>query len=905
MGKTIDFLFQLDVAMSNKFQQPMRVLNGEFSKLQQAMQNLQRVQGNISAYERQTAAVNISAQKLGDLRGQLERSRGAAIDAREGQAVLAARVAAAQHEYTKLAAVLPKNSQELKRSRKELQDLQAAYSRSGTQAQKFEREQEKLTAHVSRAEGILQSEREKLSELKDALSQAGVNTSDLTGKQSQLQAAIERTAKAQTKLTSIREKLTWGNFTSDVMKSTAMLAPFKQPVTVAMNYEQAMAQVRAVSNPSPEDFMRLDKQAKLLGSSTQFSATQAANSQEVLMRAGLNTQQTLTTLPSVLSMAAAEGMSIEQAADIIVNAVKGLKQDVGYSPILADLFAYTSAHSNTNIAQLGEAMKIVAPVASDLNIAPEQIMSYLGGMTSAVRGAEAGTALTRSLQRLTGTPAAQKELARLGIGVKTREGKLAELPVILQQLDAKLSSYGEADRAASMKVVFGQFSSAMSALMESVRTGEQGQLELGNFTARDGASEQMAKVRNDTLKGDLTSLSSAWEGLMIKIGEALTPINRFVTQTLTTGIQKVTEFMNENRKLVDIALQVGYAFAGWKVLRTVWGYGKALLQLPGAYLETIRAARAAGEVMQSWGLLTKANTAIQWLWNAALNANPLGLFITLLTGAAVAIAALYHNWDTVKAYGTAAAQWCMTKWQDFTKWFESLNLAGIWESLKQSALDAIEWVKAPFIAFGEWLKNLFHDMNPFNWELPSWLGGGSIRTNTRQASNANAALQGYMPPEIPAHAFGGILTTPHVGLVAEAGPEAIIPLRDKARGIPLVQKAASILGLGQVPQKSSLSLPSLSLPSLSMPSFSLPSFSGQNISSLKELNDYVRRSDSSTINTEYHSVNNSVVGGQSPTINITVNGAGQDEQSLAERIAQAVSEALRNITSIEERVSYA
>ena len=45
----------------------------------------------------------------------------------------------------------------------------------------------------------------------------------------------------------------------------------------------------------------------------------------------------------------------------------------------------------------------------------------------------------------------------------------------------------------------------------------------------------------------------------------------------------------------------------------------------------------------------------------------------------------------------------------------------------------------------------------------------------RQAQNINAARPPIPLAPIP-HAAGGIFTRPHVGLVAERGPEAIIPL---------------------------------------------------------------------------------------------------------------------------------
>ncbi len=133
-----------------------------------------------------------------------------------------------------------------------------------------------------------------------------------------------------------------------------------------------------------------------------------------------------------------------------------------------------------------------------------------------------------------------------------------------------------------------------------------------------------------------------------------------------------------------------------------------------------------------------------------------------------------------------------------------------------------------------------------------------------------------MPPEIQPHAFGGIMTRPHIGMVAEAGPEAIIPLTDKTRGVPLVMRAAQILGLNTENPASI-------------------------ITQGREMINYV--SQSSSGNTD----GNTAVGASSmtftPTYNITVNGEGS--RSIGENIRAVIEDTMNEIMSRMERVSYA
>ena len=91
---------------------------------------------------------------------------------------------------------------------------------------------------------------------------------------------------------------------------------FGTSIDTAANFEQAMARVKAVSGATSEEFKALSEQAEQLGRDTQFSASQAANAQEFLARAGFQTNEITAAMPNLLSMAAAEWMDLANAADM-------------------------------------------------------------------------------------------------------------------------------------------------------------------------------------------------------------------------------------------------------------------------------------------------------------------------------------------------------------------------------------------------------------------------------------------------------------------------------------------------------------------------------------------------------------------------------------------------------------
>ena len=264
-----------------------------------------------------------------------------------------------------------------------------------------------------------------------------------------------------------------------------------KPVKVAAQFEQAMAQTRAVAftgagksleqlAEDEKNFQALRKQALQLGRDTQFSATQAANSQENLARAGFKTNEILASMPGLLNMAAAEGMDLANAADIAASTLRGFNMSADQMNHVADVLAQTSAASNTCITGLGESMKYVAPVASGLGITIEEVSAMLGVMGNAgIKGSEGGTALRGALLRLAQEPkAVSNALADLGIRAKTSTGKLRELPDLMTELSKKMHGWGEGKQMQYLSNIFGvRAASGMLAVMRGVADGSLKELE--------------------------------------------------------------------------------------------------------------------------------------------------------------------------------------------------------------------------------------------------------------------------------------------------------------------------------------------------------------------------------------------------------------------------------------------
>ena len=334
--------------------------------------------------------------------------------------------------------------------------------------------------------------------------------------------------------------ITIGFKTFGVMQKT-----FAASINTAANFEQAMARVKAVSGATGEDFKALSEQAEQLGRDTQFSASQAANAQELLARAGFKTNEIIATMPSLLDMAAAEGMDLANASDIAASAIRGFGMEATESGRVADVLAKTSAASNTSIAALGESLKYVAPYAKAVGVDIEQTNAMLGAMANAgIKGTQAGNALKAAFLRLSEEPKRTAQaLESLGVTAKTSTGDLRPLPELMKDLAEKTKGMGKADRLGVLNKIFGSIAGGgMLAVMDAVANGSLAELEAALYGA-SGAAHEMAETMNDTAQGAEKRLESATEGLRSAIGNHLLPV-------YTKIINKIAEFKSWLTKLI-------------------------------------------------------------------------------------------------------------------------------------------------------------------------------------------------------------------------------------------------------------------------------------------------------------------------------------------------------------------
>lgn len=313
-----------------------------------------------------------------------------------------------------------------------------------------------------------------------------------------------------------------------------MVAVITKSVETAAAFEQSMARVQAVSGASGEELERLRQAAISLGATTAYSASEAATGMGLLAEAGYSTEDILTAIPGVMTLAAAGQMDLADAAGVTTSLLRDFGLTAGDTGRLVDVLAKASQDSNGTVADFGAALSAVAPLASGMGVSLEETTAALAALGDAgVTGGAAGSQLKEMLETLSSPSAeAAAKLQELGVSVKDSTGHLLPLGQIIGQLETSFYGLSEAQQNEAASLLVGK--NAASGLLTLIANGS-GTLDTYTRSLQNagGTAAGMASTQMDTFKGAVESLKSALEGAGIIIGDALLPAIRMVAEFLT------------------------------------------------------------------------------------------------------------------------------------------------------------------------------------------------------------------------------------------------------------------------------------------------------------------------------------------------------------------------------------
>lgn len=314
-----------------------------------------------------------------------------------------------------------------------------------------------------------------------------------------------------------------------------------------IDFEQSLAKVEAVIQPTADEMQKLSDIARELGANTVFTASQAADGIEFLGRAGFTANEALGAIEGTLNLAAAGSLELARAADIASNVLSAFNLDTTEAGRVADVLALAAQSANTNVEQLGEGIKFVGPIAAAFGISIEQTAAALGVLGNAgLQASTAGTGLRRILSTL-GTPTKKLNdlLLRLNVSFEDVNPATNDLTAIMETLA------GTSLTAADALEVFGD--RGAPAIL-AITSQSDALLELNAaLEEAEGTAARTATTLTDTLGGSLKTLVSAFQELILQVGEGgLSEALRDIVETATGVIRVFTgtlDPLDENAEL--------------------------------------------------------------------------------------------------------------------------------------------------------------------------------------------------------------------------------------------------------------------------------------------------------------------------------------------------------------------
>ena len=558
-------------------------------------------------------------------------------------------------DTTKLQTALKGVNSEIKNTQAQLKDVEKLLKLDPGNTELLAQKQQLLSSAVSET-------KEKLATLKTAAEQANAALASGDISQSQYDALQREIIETEQELKKLEEQARQSSTAlqsvaaaGEKMKSagdqissagqkllpvTAAVAGLgTAAVTTAANFESSMSQVQATMGITKDSMSMLNGEsvntmdalgdlAKQMGSTTAFSASECADALNYLALAGYDTQQMADTLPIVLNLAAAGGIDLASASDMVTDAMSALGMETSQASTMVDQMAKTASSTNTSVAQLGEGILTIGATAKSIQGGTAELNTALGILANnGIKGAEGGTHLRNvilSLQNPTDKAAACME--SLGVQVYDSQGNMRSLNDILGDLNTAMDGMTAAEKANIISQIFNKtdLASVNALLANTGDTWDELQNSIVNST---GAAQQMADTQLDNLQGQLTILKSALEGLAISIGELLMPY----IKTIVGWIQSFVDWLNS----LDAGTQ--------KVIVTI---GLVAAVVGPVLIVVGKVMSAVGTIMtiipkiaSTIGVISKAVAA----FNAVLAANPIILIIAAIAAVIAALVLLYRK----------------------------------------------------------------------------------------------------------------------------------------------------------------------------------------------------------------------------------------------------------------------
>lgn len=775
MARTYEFSFKLGAQLAGNFAKTMSSASGALGELNQKVGTLNREAGRVGKLVRQREAVAESTRAF--------------AQARERVDMLA-------------------------------QAMEATEEPSRTMTREFRAAQRA----AEKAQKKLYSERETLQSLNQEMGTSATATRELVRRQKALEDSAERAAAAQKSLqdsiaardSNLQRR---ADLQGQMMDAAGLAVALAAPIRAAVQFESTMADVNKVVNMTTEDSRAMGQ--AIVDMSRHIPMTAEALGQIVAAggQAGIAKKDLVDFAEQAAKMGVAFDITADQAGDMMATwrAAFGLgQQQVGS---LADQINYLSNTSAASAPKIADVVTRVGGLGQLSGLSAGQVAAVGGAMISmGARSEVAATGLQNMLVAMTAGASATKKqkeaFAQLGLNAQTLAKRMqVDAQGAIMSVFRAIGKLNEAERPAVLAQIFGKESiKSIGLLANQTQVLSSNFSKIGDASLYAGSMQKEFAARAATTGNNLQLLMNRLTGLAIALGTILLPGVNAVVGAISPFIDGLADLANTFPVVTGvivggmaalIALKVaaiagGYAFT---FLKGAWDSGMVVLKtLKTAYLlhtgaiaagtETTKAAIIVQKLLNfavaasKWGWATakliayktaqliasgtmKALTAAQWLLNAALLANPIGLVIAAVAALVAAGVWMWRNWSKVTAFFSAAWEkikhlfmtftplgWIIggfTKlWTWLTGWWDRVgaSFSGALSSLGQTLLSfsPLTWIRKGFNRMLAWISSF--SLYDSGKKLLSTLASGiwaAVKAPIKAVKGALAKVRSYLP----------------------------------------------------------------------------------------------------------------------------------------------------------------
>lgn len=608
-GKQYEMLFKLGAQLDQKFNGTFASAQKTLNATQKEIQALNKQQGDIASYQKQQAAIENTNKRLEMYREQLK-------------------------------------------------NVQREKAEDGKATSDLVNKELALKRRIEETEQKLADQNTKLRQMGQNLTEAGISTDHLKSTSMALEQRIEMLSRAEEEAAEEAKEFGDAGVSSAETVASALAAAgivaalnkifdaYKECVGISMEFGSTMSTVEALSGATAVEMRALTAQAKELGATTAFTANQSAQAMTYMGMAGWDASEMMSGLDGVISLAAASGEDLAMVSDIVTDNLTAFKLTAKDTAHFSDVLAQAASKSNTSVAIMGETFKGSASVAGALGYSIEDVAVAVGLMAnSGVKGSIANTALKNTFNGLlNGATLTGKAFGEVEYTAVNADGTMKAFGDTIDELRVYFDQMTEAERVNNAMAIAGQ--RGYNGLLAILNATDEDYASLtDSINNCSGAAQRMAEIKLDNLKGDVTLLDSAAEGLKNTIGGMYDDELRGIAQIGTEILTGINSFCEKNpavvKGIMTMVAGLGLVVTGYtaytaikKVSNTLSAAGIGIKASENGLLMLLNVQLGKNAAAQF------AAASAQMKLNAAMLANPTAIITTAIIALTAVLVAL-------------------------------------------------------------------------------------------------------------------------------------------------------------------------------------------------------------------------------------------------------------------------